>query len=495
MHKTSLSLLLSSIVVGSLASATTGCATAPRDAMYGQLEAGRTYEAVRLGDEWVKDHPERAHEVAGPLRLAHEREALEQARKTLSFSDWQRWVDQAGKASTLRADETMFLVGKRVRTVDFWQQWTQTYAQSPLARDAQAELETLRVEQLASAPPGQRASQYAAFVQSHPGSRHRDHLDVLFFDEYVAFLRTTGDRRELERFVQRYPESPMRPEIEQRLGQMASLVARTVKAGNVEILAFKSGRVVTKTPSPLGGVDLVETEGEAGALVRFSPGSWGGRYGSDAATQHLPYGLFAEPRKDDGCDVGVLEGGKRTGIWLGWARGGCPEQHVRRDTVDEVALFGIAGRPVTAAEEILAALPIRATAAIFATAAGPSRVASPELQQAVVDLVLKRTPKAAASPEARAAVLALRVLGRAQRADEMRAVYASECKGKGDLACTLATHESAFHASTRGDAALAVLATTTQAGCSAGSPAWCVLSQDLSVVRQTPPPAQKAVAK
>ena len=63
MHKTSLSLLLSSIVVGSLASATTGCATAPRDAMYGQLEAGRTYEAVRLGDEWVKDHPERAHEV------------------------------------------------------------------------------------------------------------------------------------------------------------------------------------------------------------------------------------------------------------------------------------------------------------------------------------------------------------------------------------------------------------------------------------------------
>ena len=493
MTKTALILVLSSLSLGSLGLA--GCASAPRDAMYGQLEAGRTYEAVRLGDEWVKDHPERAHEVAGPLRLAHEREALEQARKTLSFADWQRWVDHAGKASALRADETMFLVGKRVRTVEFWQQWTQTYAQSPLAGDARDELETLRVEQLAAAPPGQRASQYATFVATHPGSRHRDHLDVLFFEEYVAFLRTTSDRRELERFVQRYPESPMRPEIEQRLAQTASLVARTVRSGNVETLAFKSGRVVTKTPSPLGGIDLVETDGDGGAVVRFAAGSWGSRYGTDAATQHLPYGVFAEPRKDDGCDLGVLEAGKRTGVWLGWSRGGCPEQLVRREAVDDVALWGIAGKPVSAPEEILAALPIRATSPIFATSAGASRVASPELQQSVVDLVLKRSPKAAATSEGRAAILALRVLGRAQRADEMRAVYAAECKGKGELACTLATHDGAHQALARGDGAASALSTMARAGCSAGASPWCVVSQDLDVVRSTPPAAQKAVAK
>ncbi|MBL8606625.1 MAG: hypothetical protein JNL38_04860 [Myxococcales bacterium] len=464
----------------------------PRDTVYGHLESGRTNQAVSVGQEWSREHPDRAHEIAGALRVAEERDAFESARRTLSFADWQRHVDHVGRGSALRPDEALFLIGKRMRSVEFWSAWTSAYPSSPLKRDVEHELEAARLEALATAPASARAPLYAQLVASHPTSPHRDHLDVLYFEEYVAFLRTTSDRHELERFVRRYPDSPLRPEIEQRIAATASAVIKTTRDGATEILSLRGGHTVRRTQRP-GGFDLVETEGDGGPVVRLAPAAWGARYGTDAATQHLPTGVFAEPRADGGCDLGELAAGKRAGVFLSWKAGGCPESLVRREGIDDVVTYGVSGKPLTSPDDILAAMPIRMPTHVFATPLGPSRLAPVELQQSVLDLLVKRSPKLAKSAEGRTALDMLRLVAHGPTAD-VKTIYAAECKAKNDLACLLTSHEATHAVLTRGDAWIVGYGSMLREGCNAGGAAYCHLSQSLESMRAAPPGA-KAVAK
>lgn len=467
----------------------------PRDTVYGHLESGRTSQAVSVGQEWSREHPDRAHEIAGALRVAEEREAFESARRTLSFGDWQRHVDHVGRGAALRPDEALFLIGKRMRSVDFWTAWVSAYPSSPLKRDVEHELEAARLEALATAAPTARASLYAQLVQNHPTSPHRDHLDVLYFEEYVAFLRTTNDHHELERFLRRYPDSPLRPEIEQRAAATASAVVKTTRDGATEILSLRGGRTIRRTQRSTGGFDLVESEGDGGPVVRLAPAAWGARYGADAATQHLPSGVFAEPRADGGCDLGELATGKRVGVFLSWKAGGCPESLVRREAVDDVVMYAVSGKPLAAPEDILAAMPIRAPSPVFATPLGPSRVAPVELQQSVMDLLVKRSPKLAKSAEGRTTADMLRLVAHGATTD-VKATYAAECKAKNDLACLLASHEATYAVIARGDAWLAGYGAMLREGCNAGGAAYCNLSRSFDAMRAQPPGAgAKAVAK